>query len=206
MKQMIEVIPVEHLENFRKAIEGDEYKAVYLLMMYSGLTWEEISRLRWNHIDIYNNILDVGVGTARRKIEVGEDIITALRERQVLAASAFDELHPDLYKYVFHNPSKTSYLSFDHIKDSISDYASRIRRFDITTRSLKRAFCMYYLVFNDLDIKKLRAVLGQPLPGIVKNFIEGSTLVQADAVKRILEYRDSPVIREICDVRLVGRA
>ena len=205
MKQMIEVIPVEHLENFRKAVEGDEYKAVYLLMMYSGLTWSEISRLRWDNIDMNNHLLEIGAGDTRRVIGVGEDIISALKERNVLVASDFDELHPEMYRYVFHNPGKTSYLDFDHVKNSISDYASRIRRVDITTRNLKRAFCMYFLVFNNLDVHKLIAVLGQPLPSVVSHFIEGSTLVQADAVKRILEYRDSPVIREICDVRLVGR-
>ena len=203
MKQMIEVIPVEHLEKFRKAIEGDKYKAVYLLMMFSGLTWSEISRLCWDNIDMDNHLLEVGVGDAKRVIEVGEDIITALKERDTIVASDFDDLHPDLYRYVFHNPSKTSYLDFDYVKKSISGYASRIRRFDITTRNLKRAFCMYYLVFNDLDINKLLAVMGQPLPSIVNNYIEGSTLVQADSVKRILEYRDSPVIREIFAVKPV---
>ena len=203
MKQMIEVIPVEHLENFRKTIEGGEYKAVYMLMLFSGLTWSEISRLRWDNIDIDNRRLSAGSGNEARVIEVGEDLIDALKERDQIVSSHFDSLHPAMYEYVFQNSEWTGFLEFDFVKNNLAEMAAKIRRYDITTKNLKRAFCMYYLVFNDLDIHKLHAVMGQPLPSIVNQFIEGSTLMQADSVKRILEYRDSPVIREIIAVKPV---
>ena len=97
----------------------------------------------------------------------------------------------------------TGFLEYECAKAIVKEYGKQIRRYDISLKSLKRAFCMYYLAFNDLDVPKLCEVIGKSMVTVMDLYVEGSRLVQADSRKRIQEYKDSPVIQAITAVKLV---
>ena len=204
MKQLHETIPIEHLENFLDAIEDSEYKALFLLILFCGMSWTEICHLRWQSIDFDKRTITAGGKSQKsRVIEVGDDVIQALRERQAYMKKNKRRIPKGFNSYVFLDPLFTGFLEYEYTKAIVKEYGKQIRRYDISLKSLKRAFCMYYLAFNDLDVPKLCEVIGKSMATVMDLYVEGSRLVQADSRKRIQEYKDSPVIQAITAVKLV---
>ena len=201
MKQMIEVIPIENLEKFCEAIKDDEYRALYLLVLFCGVGWKQIARLRWESIDYASQEITVDKGCeAEYKIVVGEDVLLALQDRQEFAKNA--GINGPMAKYVFTNEKHDDFVEFNYVKKHLAEIAEKIRRFDINMKSLRRAFCVYYLVFNELNVRLLSKVIHEDLQEIIKSYVEGSTLFQADSVKRIQAYKDNNIIKQITSVQL----
>lgn len=201
MKQMIEVIPIESLEKFCEAIQDDEYRALYLLVLFCGVGWKQIARLRWESIDYASQEITVDKGCeAEYKIVVGEDVLLALQDRQEFAKEA--KINGPISKYVFTNKKHDDFVDFNYVKKHLAEIAEKIRRFDINMKSLRRAFSVYYLVFNELNIRLLSKVMHEDRQQIIKAYVEGATLFQADSLKRIQAYKDSNIIKQITSVQL----